>query len=329
MVHRHKFPSDPEKRSAGYLAALLKSALGVAFGFGLGFLAIRWTGVSREDLFSKLSAADPLRIFFGILGGFVLTATQAIRWRAILRGVAPIAFWTVFQSKLVGYAANSVLPARLGDVVRIEFIATITGAPRSKIFATGVMDLWFDKIGWVVTFCIAYFVAPMPDWILKAVAVMGLFIIGVGFSLVLLARWKTQSKLGLLLARFRAGLDQPNYGKLFLNQLYLSPLSWIWESLLITFVAKGFGIDLNFAQAFVVLTAFNVSMVVPIPANAGAFEVAATYALTKFGFAPDRAIAFSLIYHLILLIPGVTAGATIFGMKTGQFKFFRRVRSAL
>lgn len=321
-----KSSTELEKRGEGYLVAFLKSALGVAFGFALGFLAIRWTGVSREDLFAKLSSAEPIRIFLGILGGFILTCTQAVRWQAILRGVAPIAFWTIFQSKLVGYAANSVLPARLGDFVRIEFVATLTGAPRSKILATGVTDLWFDKIGWVLTFCIAYFVAPMPSWVLQAMSVMGALILAVGATLVLLAKWKTTPKPGSILARFREGLDQPNFGKLFLNQLWLSPLSWIWETLLITFVAKAFGIDLNFAQAFAVLTAFNISMVVPIPANAGAFEVAATYALTKFGIAPDRAVAFSLIYHLMLLIPGVTAGATIFGMKTGKFKFFRLAR---
>ena len=324
MDQAPKLDSITEEKKGGLLGAFVKSAFGVAFGVGLAFLAIRWTGVSKEDLLSKLASAEPLRIFLAIFGGFILTASQAVRWRAILQGVAPVRFWTVFQSKLVGYAANSVLPARLGDLVRIEFVSTITNVPRSKILATGITDLWFDKIGWVITFLIAYLVAPMPDWVLKAMLVMGSLILLVGSVLYAASRWKAQPKPGTILARFREGLDQPHLGKLFLHQLWLSPLSWCWETLLITFVARAFGIELNFSQAFAVLTAFYISMVVPIPANAGAFEVAATYALTAFGISADRAIAFALIYHLILLIPGVAVGAAIFGTQTGKFKFFRR-----
>lgn len=314
-------------KSSPYLLGFTKSAVGIVCGFGLGFLIIRWTGVSREELFSKLASLDPLPIFFGVLGGFVINCAQAVRWWTVLGGVVPVRFATVFQSKLVGYVANSILPARLGDFVRIEFVSTITGVPRSKILATGIMDLWFDKIGWIITFGIAYFIAPMPDWVLKAMSLMGALILVIGTSLFLLTRWKTDLKPGSVLARFREGLDQPDLGMLFMKQFWLSPLSWIWESLLLIFVARAFTIDLNFAQAFAVLTAYNISMVIPIPANAGTFEVAMTYALTAFGIAPDRAVAFSLIYHLMLLIPGVTAGAAIFGVKTGSFKFFSRLES--
>ncbi len=318
-----------KKENGRLQVSFLKGVLGILFGFALGFLVLRWTGVSRSDLLAKVALADPTRIILGVFGGFILTCTQAIRWQAILRGIAPtVRFSTIFQSKLVGYAANSVLPARLGDLVRIEFVSTITGVPRTKILATGVTDLWFDKLGWILTFGIAYFVAPMPEWVLKAMSIMGALIFGSGGALLLLSKWKKKSSPDSILGKFREGLDQPHFGKLFIQQLWLSPLSWIWESLLILFVAKAFEIDLNFAQAFAVLTAFNISMVVPIPANAGVFEAAATYALTAFGVEADRAVAFSLIYHLVLLIPGVTVGATIFGVKTGQFKFFRRVAKA-
>ncbi len=306
--------SSPLAKSIG------KTILGLVIGIGIATVAVRATGVSREGILANLAIADPLRIALGMLGGLVLTAAQAVRWRAILRGIHPVRYWTVYQSKLVGYAANSILPGRLGDLIRVEFVSAITKVPRSKILATGITDLWFDKIGWIVTFGIAYLVAPMPDWLLKAMAVMGALIVVVGGLLYFLSRGKTGDTV---LGRFREGLEQPNFGRLFLHQLWLSPLSWIWETLLILFVASAFQIPLNFGQAFAVLTAFNVSMVVPIPANAGAFEVAATYALKGFGVDPDRALAFSLIYHLMLLLPGVTLGALFFSAHGGKFEFAR------
>jgi uncharacterized membrane protein YbhN (UPF0104 family) len=297
-----------------------KTALGLLIGVGIAVFAVRATGVSREGILANLAIASPWKIALGMLGGFVLSAAQAVRWRAILNGIYPVRYFTVFQSKLVGYAANSILPGRLGDLVRIEFVSAITKIPRSKVLATGITDLWFDKIGWILTFGIAYFIAPMPDWVLKAMGVMGALILIVGGVLFFLSRGKSGDTV---LGRFREGLDQPNFGRLCLQQLWLSPLSWIWETLLILFVASAFGIPLNFAQSFAVLTALNVSMVVPIPANAGMFEIASTYALKEFGVAPDQALAFSLIYHLMLLIPGVLVGAIFFSQQGGKFEFAR------
>ncbi len=297
-----------------------KTALGLLIGVGIAIFAVRATGVSREGILANLAVASPWKIALGMLGGFVLSASQAVRWRAILNGIHPVRFFTVFQSKLVGYAANSILPGRLGDLVRIEFVSAVTQIPRSKVLATGITDLWFDKMGWILTFGIATFVAPMPDWVLKAMGVMGGLLLIVGGLLFYLSRGKTGDTV---LGRFREGLDQPNFGRLCLQQLWLSPLSWVWETLLILFVAGAFGIPLNFAQAFAVLTAFNVSMVVPIPANAGMFEIAATFALKEFGVAPDQALAFSLIYHLMLLIPGVLAGAIFFSQHGGKFELVR------
>jgi uncharacterized protein (TIRG00374 family) len=337
----HGRAPDPAGPSAGggIASAFVKSALAVVVGIGLAALAVRSTGVSMDALLEQLGRAKLGRVLLGVLGGFVLTATQAVRWRAVLRGIAPVRFWTVFQSKLVGYAANCVLPARLGDLVRIDFVASITGVSRAKILATGLTDLWFDKIGWVLAFAVAWFVAPMPEWVMKAMTIMGILILAVGGALLaasrmsfrvdppppgvassvamvegarLLAGWKA------LLLRFREGLDQPKLGSLLLSMIWLAPLSWCWESLLIQFVGGAFGFELNFAQAFAVLTAFNLSMVVPIPGNAGAFEVAAVFALRAFGVQPDQALAFSLVYHLMLLIPGVIAGTTIFGLKGGK-----------
>jgi uncharacterized membrane protein YbhN (UPF0104 family) len=308
----------------GLAKNIAKTLVGLVIGVGIATFAIHATGVSWTGIRANFAIADPVRIAIAFLiGGYGLSAAQAVRWRAVLRGIHPVRLWIVFQSKLVGFASNSILPARLGDLVRIEFVSAVTNIPRSKVLATGVMDLWFDKIGWIVTFGIAYFVAPMPKWVLEAMLVMGAILIVVGAALYFLSRGKTGDTV---LGRFRQGLDQPNFGRLCVQQLWLSPLSWIWETLLILFVASAFRIPINFAQAFAVLTAFNVSMVVPIPANVGMFEMAATYALRGFGVDPARALSFSLVYHLVLLIPGVLTGAIFFSAHGGKFGLARALK---
>lgn len=314
-----KSPEEVVSSRESLRTAFLKSALGLAIGVAIVVLVVRWTGVSWSDLLVNLASASPWRVALAILGTFFLSASQAVRWAAVLKGIASIRFWVIFQSKLVGYAANSILPARLGDLVRVEFVSTLSGIPRSKILATGVVDLWFDKIGWIVTFAIAYFVAPMPEWTLKAMSIMGAVIIAFGVILFFVARMKIQVKPDSFLARFREGLNQPGFLWMFAKQLWLSPLSWCWETLMVMFVASAFGIHLDFSQAFAVLTAMNISMAVPIPANVGAFEASVVYTLKAFGVAPDLSVAFALSYHLIFLVPGVIAGAIIFSSHSNRF----------
>ena len=58
----------------------------------------------------------------------------------------------------------------------------------------------------------------------------------------------------------------------------------------------------------------------PIPANAGAFEAAATYALTAFGVpAGHRGCVRVDLSFYVLLIPGVTAGAIFFSARERPF----------
>ncbi|MBC7386670.1 MAG: flippase-like domain-containing protein [Cryobacterium sp.] len=325
---REENVSSPALVEERFSHAILKSALAVLFGIGFGALAIRWTGVSLKDLRASFASAQTWKIIAATIGTFILSASQAVRWHCILKGTTNVSYITIFKSKIVGYAANCVLPARLGDLVRVEFVSALTGAPRSKILATGVVDLWFDKIGWMITFAIAFLIAPMPSWVLQAMLVMSAIIFVIGIALALFTVKARNLKPDSFLAKFREGLSQPHLGKLAFAQLFYSPLSWVWETLMIVFVASAFGVDLNFAQAFAVLTAMNVSMVVPIPGNAGAFEVASTYVLTAFGVAPERAVAFSVAYHLIFLVPGVIAGAAIFSANSSEFQFFQMLKRA-
>src|SRR4029077_3917656 len=57
-----------------------------------------------------------------------------------------LSFGKVFNGLLVGYAANYVLPARLGELVRADFLGRRYAVPRLSVIGTIVVERLFDVI---------------------------------------------------------------------------------------------------------------------------------------------------------------------------------------
>src|SRR5262249_13382685 len=68
------------------------------------------------------------------------------RWGIILAPVRRLNFLQVFHGLLVGYAANYVLPARLGELVRADFLGRRHGISRLSIIGTIVVERLFDIV---------------------------------------------------------------------------------------------------------------------------------------------------------------------------------------
>ncbi|MBU6447092.1 MAG: flippase-like domain-containing protein, partial [Verrucomicrobia bacterium] len=45
---------------------------------------------------------------------------RAFRWQKLLLPFIPLTYWQVFKALLVGHAMNVVLPARLGELFRVN-----------------------------------------------------------------------------------------------------------------------------------------------------------------------------------------------------------------
>ena len=65
----------------------------------------------------------------------------------------------------------------------------------------------------------------------------------------------------------------------------IAPLPWLWETLVIAVAGTALGLSLSPVEAFAVLTAFNLAMVVPSPGSLGSFESGGTLALVQLGLA--------------------------------------------
>jgi len=109
--------------------------------------------------------------------------------------------------------------------------------------------------------------------------------------------------------RFAMGLAASSPARLAVTALLLAALPWVWEALALHLVGGAAGISLTPLQGFVLVTAFNLAMVVPVPGGLGVHEAASCAVLVSFDVPLERALAFALVYHASQLLPYAMGGA--------------------
>jgi len=303
---------------AGLFAGILAAA-GVVF----------YLGISQRELIASLHGVAEEPLFLAAVGGLVLMALQALRWWVVMRPVLPLDYGQSLKAMMVGFFFNVLLPARGGDLLRVQYLGKRTGISRAKLLGTEIVDFWSDKWGWVAAFPILCLFGPPPAWLFRALMLIGGVVVAVGVLLALMGsglvrrgpRW---------LSNLREGFAANRWKRLLLVETVIAPLPWLWETFVIMIAGHALGLDLTAMQAFAALTAFNVATAVPSPGNAGSFEAGGTLALIAFGVPKETALAFIFLYHLTQVVPGfvggvlvlVLEGETLFG-KTSLFRMRR------
>src|SRR5579862_869896 len=147
----------------------LHVAVGILASAGFLYLAVRnipaahiWRAIEHANL-SMLVAAVGLVI--------VANVARALRWMALFGGAEGIRFRPVFGSMTVGYLANNVLPARLGEVVRIYLVERTTGVDIGLAAATVVVERLVEAFMLLLAVVALSFYAPLPHALRTALPV--------------------------------------------------------------------------------------------------------------------------------------------------------------
>jgi glycosyltransferase 2 family protein len=288
----------------------LRTVAGLLAGIFAAAAVVVYLGISQRELVASLHGVAEQPLFLAAVGGLVLMALQALRWWVVMRPVLDLRYGQAFRAMMVGFFFNVLLPARGGDLLRVQYLGKRTGLSRAKLLGTEIVDFWSDKWGWVASFPIVCLLGSPPSWLFRAVLLMGGLVLGIGIVLALMAS-------GLLrrgprwLTNLRDGFAANHWKRLLVVETVIAPLPWLWETLVIVVAGHAVGLDLSTMQAFAALTAFNIATTVPSPGNAGSFEAGGTLALTAFGVPKETALAFIFLYHLTQVVPGFVGGVLV------------------
>jgi glycosyltransferase 2 family protein len=262
---------------------------------------------------------------------------RSLRWRYLLHSVRPIPQSILFPATMIGFLANNVLPARLGELVRAHVVGRRAEISRSSALASIVVERIFDLFTLLALFVVVVLISKFPGGLDKLAIVV--LVIGL-VALALLLAWNRYPEpvVRLLLRfvprrirgraedfanRFGEGLHVfDSAGHLVLVGL-LSVAMWAAIVVVNWLAIRSLAINVPEPQAaMVALVAISlVTMIPSAPGFIGTLQGGGTAALLVFGIPKEQGLAFSIVYHATQWIPINMVGAAFLlreGLSLGQ-----------
>jgi uncharacterized protein (TIRG00374 family) len=294
--------------------ALLRGGVGAAISVVAIWLVLRSVDVGQT--IDILRAAD--------LGWIVLVAVfvvvdllmRALRWQRLVAPIGHVGYLPMLAYLLIGYLANNVLPARLGELVRSHYLGDREGLSRTTTLGTVVVERVVDFVVVVAIAAAAILVLSVrgivANAVLVGVALAALLAAAIAIGIaahrlpgaeriaVIAGRWP---RLMDLAGKLRGGLAVAGRPRTLGEALILSLLAWGATVLAFAAAGQAVGIELTIGQAS--LLAAGVALVTAIPAgpaNLGTFELAAVEIAKAVGVPPHEAFAIALLVHATILV---------------------------
>src|SRR4029079_19021727 len=85
------------------------------------------------------------------------------------------------------FCGNVLLPARGGDLLRVQYLGGSTGVSRAKLLGTEIVDFWSDKWGWIAAFPVVCLLGDPPAWLIRALLLMAAVVVVVSAVLAVMA----------------------------------------------------------------------------------------------------------------------------------------------
>jgi uncharacterized protein (TIRG00374 family) len=261
--------------------------------------------------------------------GFVLlnTAFIALRWRYLFAAARyQTSTRRLFKIFCVGAGANNILPARGGDLLRIESVREHYRIPPFITAGTLFAERLLDGV-------------VLSVWILMGALMIGetgtLLLSGIGLSagtalgvvLVAIAArrperaeevvWKVtkrlpqrwHSRVGRWTANFVEGLGAFRARKPLVRVLWTSAAIWLANFGLYVVIGKGYGVDLGIGGYFLLEGVGNLALGVPATAaGLGSFDYLTLVSARELGVEPGVAVPYVLTVHAMVVIPVTILG---------------------
>jgi glycosyltransferase 2 family protein len=300
---------------------VIRAGIGVAVSIVAFVIVLR--SVDIADTLLVLARATPAWIAVALAAVAADAMSRAARWQRLLAPIHAVRYRNVLRYTLIGYLANNVLPARLGELVRSHYLGDREGLSRTTTLGTVVVERLVDTVMAVLIAAAAVVILGIGGVIATAVvvggAVAGAFALalvlglaahrlpGASRLIALGARWP---RVAELVGRLRGGLSVAARPRTLIAAVLLSAIAWAWSTAAFAATGQAVGLTLSPAQAALVVSGTALATAIPSgPGYLGTFELAAVRILQALGVASDAALAFALLAHATILVATSAGGA--------------------
>jgi len=298
--------------------------MGIAVSLLCLYFATR--GTDWQGVGGVLAGASP-GWTLALVGVSVMTIyIRAQRWRVLLRPLGRVALYPALSATAIGFGATSVLPFRLGEVLRPVLLGRREGVGISAALSSVVLERIFDMllvIGCFLVVAVMYPIDPamrLGAWIVAALAAVGLVVLFAMQRNRAFADWLVGAVLGWLPDRVARGLAPVCTA--FLNGLaaladgatvlvVLAYSVYLWAVIGLTFMFGFLALDIHVPLVAASLTAVVVvaaAVFLPqAPGFVGTWQAGCVLALQFFHVQKDVAVGYSLFTWILQMVVNIGA----------------------
>ncbi len=292
--------------------------------------------------------------YFYVMPGLALFGLAKVlvaqRWRLMMSTFAVLPLWPLFGILLVSNLANNIVPARIGDLVRVQVPAQRYELSRARLAATVfATESLLDGIAFAVLGLIGLALIDLPNfptavfWGVLGGVTGGLIAVIPLSHLKLQEGWTARGIMPKLPDRPRLAVEEavPHFieglavfrdARLGAVAIVLSFGIWLLEVGMFVLFGLAFGIHLSMPAWMLIMVAANLISAIPItPSNIGAFEVAITELTKALGVDAGAAGGFAIgahVFNIAWITAAGVAAMWALGLSLDDVFSFGRTRDA-
>ena len=304
--------------------------IGIGTAATVAFLVLFLREVDLREAWREITALPGWTMVAALALVIANVVIMAVRWRYLLGGAGyRCGLWKLFSTVAVGRAANNILPARGGDLLRIEAMRerqVPVFVTAGTLFAERLLDGVILSV-WILFGALA--IGQGGPMLLTGVALSS----GAALGVVLVAfaardpdraerfawratrrlppRWHTRFTRAA--AHFVDGL-RAFHGRSRLVAIFgTSAAMWLADVAMYYIVGEhAFGLDLPVGAYFLLEGIGNLALAVPATAaGIGTFDYLTLLAAQGINIPADKATAYVLTMHALAVLPVTIMGAVL------------------
>lgn len=271
---------------------------------------------------------------------------RSLRWSYLMRPLLPLSPLTLYPYVVIGYMANNLLPARVGEIVRAYIVRERYQVSIAGTLGTIAVERLFDGLT-LVLFLALVGASIGVNSVLRTLGIVAaaLFLAGLIVMLLVARRpdatvrflsrlarplpVRLQSRLVGLASAFIGGLASLRSSRAVLMVLVTSVAAWALEATMYYMVGIAFGLSEAFPVYLMVTAAANLAITAPSSAGGvGPFEALAKETLVFVGVGASLAAAYAVALHAVLLVPVIALGLVFLWLSQLSLREVLTVREA-
>jgi uncharacterized protein (TIRG00374 family) len=316
-------PFGTFKHEAGRAATIKRVAYGI-IGLALGgiFLYLALRNIDRRELDSVVQRLDRSWLISGVAIYMASIALRCVRWGLLLRTNSTVKWRHVSEALLAGFAANYLLPARIGELFRADYAMRLFHMSRFTSLGTIFVERVFDGVILVCGLWISLSILslsatnamPIPSWAI-AVGVVASMLFGLALIFVVFSRGIDLRKFGLSnffadrWDRMMDGISSVTRGQT--GTIILCSLGvWTLEAIALGSIVRAFGTTFSIPQIVALMGLGTLSTLVPTaPGFLGTYQFVFGQVFSLFGYSESAGVVVATTLQLFCF-----GGVTVVGV---------------